>query len=170
MAPNIQKDMNENWETDRNWQPLERANHFTNTDTVAAELACAQNISQEEALKILADYDKDCEYWVNNQYQVQVRFFRDANFAHLNIRRRDGKAIFRDWRHFQWIKNQLIGPECEAVELYPAESRMVDASNKYHLYCSLDPAFRFPFGMKERDVDYTQRGTVAGTKQRPLNK
>jgi hypothetical protein len=41
-----------------------------------------------------------------------------------------------DWREFQRIKNEICGPEREAVELYPAESRLVDTANEYHLWVS----------------------------------
>ena len=39
-----------------------------------------------------------------------------------------------DWLAFQQIKNQLVGPDQEMVELYPAESRMVNCVNMYHLW------------------------------------
>jgi len=157
--------------TDKNWQPLEPAVVPEPPAELVAQAAKALNITEEEARQRMADYEEGTSYWLNNMYQVQMRPFAwmDKQWVHLNIRRRDGKAIFRDWRHFQWIKNQLVGPECEAVELYPAESRMVDSNNKYHLWCCADPTFRFPLGMTDRDVDYTQGGTTAGTKQRPLN-
>ena len=71
---------------------------------------------------------------------------------HLLIGRRDkapvGKERFRD---FQRIKNELVGPECEAVELYPAESRLVDTANQYHLWCFAEEE-RFPFGYTDRLV------------------
>ena len=52
----------------------------------------------------------------------------------LGISALDGTAR-HDWREFQWIKNQLAGEECEAFELYPAESRLLDPSNYYTLWC-----------------------------------
>jgi hypothetical protein len=52
----------------------------------------------------------------------------------------------------QQIKNQLVGEECEAVELYPSESRLVDTCNVTHLWCVTDPAYCFPFGYEEREV------------------
>jgi hypothetical protein len=52
----------------------------------------------------------------------------------LGISSLDGTAR-HDWRDFQGIKNQLAGPECEAFELYPAESRLMDPSNYYTLWC-----------------------------------
>jgi hypothetical protein len=157
------------YKTAPDWKPLERSVvDRAQTPAIIKEIMRVQGVSEAEARRKLEDYERGSEYWINNLYQVQVRYFADMKMAHINIRRRDGKAIFRDWRHFQWIKNQLIGPECEAVELYPAESRMVDASNKYHLWCSTDPAFRFPIGMMERDVDYSRGGDTNGTRQRPL--
>lgn len=39
---------------------------------------------------------------------------------HLSIKRLS-KGVVHDWRELQRIKNELTHPECEAVELYPAE-------------------------------------------------
>jgi len=105
------------------------------------------------------------EYFRNDLYQVEVRRYPDAEMVHLNIRRVDGYPG-RDWRHFQQIKNELVGSECEGVEIYPAESRLTDTSNKYHLYCFTDPTYRIPFGFWDRDV---QPGcdSTPGLRQRP---
>lgn len=70
--------------------------------------------------------------FLSDTHQVNVRD-NDPNFIHLSIKRRD-KAPEHDWRIFQDIKNSLCGPETEALELYPAESRLVDTSNQYHLW------------------------------------
>lgn len=35
----------------------------------------------------------------------------------------------------QAIKNQLAGAECEGFELFPAESRLLDPSNYYTMWC-----------------------------------
>lgn len=115
---------------------------------------------------VIADLEREAnavEYWLNDLYQVAKRDLGEG-CIHLNIRRRDGKVIMRDWRHFQAIKNQLCGEEVEAVELYPAESRLVDTSNKYHLWC-LPPGERFPFGFNKRDV-LNMEGSTNGTRQR----
>ena len=107
------------------------------------------------------------EVYINSRYQVNVtKFMIDEPFGrcfHLSIKTRD-KAPYHDWRDFQRIKNELVGPEYEAVEIYPAESRLVDTSNQYHLWCFLD--FKFPFGYKKREVveDVGDTGAV----QRPF--
>jgi hypothetical protein len=140
------------------WVPLQPANlikKLTKQDVEDA-MAAMPDKTYEEVEKLLEQEVWGVEYWVNDLYQVAKRVLKQdgvpIGMVQLNIRRRDGKPIFRDWRHFQWIKNQLIGEECEAVEIYPAESRLVDTSNKYHLWCFTDPTYRLPFGMQTRDV------------------
>lgn len=126
------------------------------------------NIPRDEALRVLDEEIAKTTTWLNDIYQVAVREYpNDA--VQLNIRRRDGKPIFRDWRHFQQIKNELIGPECEAIELYPAESRKVDTSNKYHLWAVRDPTFRFPVGFQKRDVSDDDGRREPGLRQRRLD-
>lgn len=56
-----------------------------------------------------------------------------ADALHLSIHDRP-RSTRHDWREFQRIKTELVGPEREAVELYPAESRLLDTSNEYHLW------------------------------------
>jgi hypothetical protein len=149
------------------WMPLARSNDFR---PVRPELVKhtmeTMNLDEAAARKLLDDDVSKCETWINDLYQVQKRYHEDG-LVHLNIRRRDGAPVIRDWRHFQLIKNQLIGEECEAVELYPAESRKVDSANKYHLYGIADPTYRFPFGWEERDVSYEENRNVPGMRQRP---
>jgi len=86
----------------------------------------------------------------------------------LSIKRQDRESI-HDWRELQQIKNELVGPEHEAVELYPAESRCVDAANQYHLWVILDPTYRFPFGFRERMVSGSKEAEEIGAKQRPFD-
>jgi len=89
------------------------------------------------------------QVFINNVYRVQLR--RELPFVQLTIARLDGKPC-KEWRHFQQIKNELVGPEFEAVELYPAESRLVDMDNEYHLWVNADPKFRFQMGYQKRHV------------------
>jgi len=52
----------------------------------------------------------------------------------ITVQRLDGQPA-RDWRDLQRIKNELVGAEREAVELYPQESRLMDMSNTTHFVC-----------------------------------
>jgi hypothetical protein len=114
--------------------------------------------------QVLADEDGTMgELYENSAYQVILRRRSVEPFGacvHLTIRAVDGSAR-HDWRDFQRIKNELVGPEAEAVELFPAESRLVDTANHYHLW--VFPDYRFPFGMQTREVS----GPQPGVDQRP---
>ncbi len=81
------------------------------------------------------------EIWFNDIYHVTVRrlnkdpvFGSEGGMIQLGINTHAGDTR-HDWREFQAIKNQLAGAECEAFELYPAESRLLDPSNYYALWC-----------------------------------
>lgn len=145
------------------WQPLRPATTGAKfAPEIVAHTMKTYNLDEAAARQKLAAYDDESEYWINDIYQVQVRRYSD--FTHINIRRRDGGTILRDWRHFQQIKNELLGPECEAVELYPAESRKWDEANKYHLF-GLSDGSRFPFGFDDRFVSF-DGGEAKGMRQR----
>lgn len=81
----------------------------------------------------------------------------------ISFKRVDREPIF-DWRIKQEIKNALVGPEREACELFPAESRLVDESNQYHLW-ALPEGMAFPFGYQKRSVTVFVLGK---SKQRPF--
>jgi len=87
------------------------------------------------------------EVFLNDVYQVSCSHIKIFDYpgVHLSIKRID-RAPLHDWRELQQIKNELVGPEYEAVELYPAESRVVDTANQYHLWVIIKPGIRFPFG------------------------
>lgn len=108
-------------------------------------------------------------------YQVQVRWGHDSpevadtgsgfpEMVWLSIKRID-KGPLHDWRHLQEIKNMIVGPEHEGVELYPAESRLTDTANQYHLWVLRSPEVRFPFGFDRRLVQ--DEPTVGNSVQRP---
>ena len=100
-----------------------------------------EKISREQARKIYRE-QLSSEYYQNDKYLVAVRATED--FTHLSIRRLD-RGHAKDWREFQQIKNELLGEDIEAVELYPKQSRVVDAANQYHLW-ALPKGEMFPIG------------------------
>lgn len=75
----------------------------------------------------------DC--FVNNRYSVQVSLLATdiGLITHLWIRAHDG-TMPRAWRDLQRIKNELVGPERLAVEVFPPESELVDSANMAHLW------------------------------------
>ena len=103
------------------------------------ETAIAKHITKAE----------NAETWMNSTYVATVHDVPTSSgwpaMKQLSIRRIDRKVI-RDWRHLQQVKNDIFSNENEAVELYPAASRVVDTANSYHLFVIVEPGVKFPFG------------------------
>jgi hypothetical protein len=154
----------------RHWRPLIRINRDDFKPIPSELLAYTMreyNLDEAAAIALLNKEHDKCVFWINDLYQVAVTpCGPDDQCLHINIRRRDG-GMFKDWRHFQQIKNEVAGPEREALEIYPAESRKVDSSNKWHLWV-LPEGSQFGLGWTERDVSYNECRNVPGMRQRPL--
>lgn len=58
-------------------------------------------------------------------------------------------AIEPTWAERQRIKNELLGRERVAVEVFPAMSQLVDAADCYHLWL-LPAGFALPFGLHDQ--------------------
>lgn len=84
------------------------------------------------------------EIWTNSRYLV-LKAALPNGMIYLSIKRHDQSAI-RSWRDLQRVKNELVGPECEGVEIFPAESRKMDEANQFHLWVNPDPSWRFALG------------------------
>lgn len=135
---------------------LRRGNTFCLPKSEHIAWALRQGVSPVEAEQSYNDLLK-CTTYLNDEYVVLVRPApADMNpqdirgLLWLSIRRQDRQPI-RSWRDLQDIKNQILGTEAEAVELFPAESRKVDAVNQYHLFGSLSMRVPFGFGMQQRE-------------------
>jgi hypothetical protein len=93
---------------------------------------------------------------VNSRYEVWIYEWPDGDrpegppVLQLSIKRRDRSPV-RRWRDLQRIKNECAGPLTEGCELFPSESRLVDTSNQFHIWC-LPAGLRFPFGYRDRPV------------------
>ena len=112
------------------------------------------SITREQAKKVVREESR-AEMWFNDIYTVLFRSGKDADqfvgleewhgqCAYISIRRNDREPV-DSWRDFQEIKNQLAGPNREAVQLYPNEDRLTDTANQYHLWV-LPEGFIFPMG------------------------
>lgn len=97
-------------------------------------------------------FEDSAEVLINSRYKVAK--YDDGEIIHLSIKRLDGQAL-QDWRELQRIKNELLGEEIEAVQLHPAESRLLDMCDQVHLWALKEG--RFSFGFEERIVS---EGTV----------
>ena len=103
-----------------------------------------KTISQELKKNCLAFWKEDLasEYFQNDTYHIRKQRLSEkytnidqkTEPTWLSIKRHDREA-FHDWRVMQEIKNAICGDEWEGIEIYPAESRLVDTCNQYHLIC-----------------------------------
>ena len=107
----------------------------------------AYGITRKEA-KLQYNRLKEDIIFVNDKYQVNLDESPHnrvhPQLVHLSIKRLDKEPI-HDWRDLQTIKNLICGEDCEAFELYPAESRVVDVANQFHLFV-LPPGSTIPCG------------------------
>jgi hypothetical protein len=103
--------------------------------------AAAERYEPMDEFALAGRMSDGAEHWENSRYNVTVRkhdtdpvFGSRYGMIQLGISAADGTAR-HDWRDFQAIKNRFAGNEAEAFELYPAESRLIDPSNYYVLWC-----------------------------------
>lgn len=90
------------------------------------------------------------EFWrpksfLNNRYAVQFSDVRTdwGVVVHLWIRRHDG-TMPRSWSDLQRIKDELVGEDRVAVEVFPDAIRLVDSADMAHLWV-LPKDFVLPF-------------------------
>lgn len=133
--------------------------------------------SSNKVIELYKEVNPSEELWANDLYLVNVRRdvpcdgIKDDNgnpvlLTHLSIKNKDRSAKV-DWRNFQYIKNQIVGEENEGCELYPAESRLVDGANQFHIWCFQNPEMKFPFGFNGGRV-ISERAFIDGQTQRPF--
>ena len=148
----------------REWLPLQLTAPLPKSAEFVASLPELHRKVYEDEQRL---YDEGKQHMWQNDLYVVISKVEDNGFTWLSIRRQDRKPI-RDWRHFQRIKNELCGPEREAVELFPAESRLVDAANQYHLWVWPEGE-HVPLGWEvERMVTGSAEAAAIGAVQREV--
>jgi len=128
-----------------------------------------------EAAAVQVEQMKRQSVYMNDLYQVNAQVVAmpfgavAGDMMWLSIKRRD-KAPVHDWRDLQTVKNLIVGPEHEGFEVYPAESRLVDTANQYHLWVFLDPKVRLPVGFREREIMGAEQAAAVGATQRDFQR
>lgn len=156
------------------WHELEIPKKTDKENQEIIEKAIRAGMTRELAEESVRTYKHDKMY-ANAYYTVFVTPQLKADgskpnplMVHISISNKK-KGTVHDWRDLQQIKNDLVGKQYEAVELYPAEDRLVDMANQYHLWCVADEKFRFPFGFNQGRVTSNEQPTNVG-KQRETPK
>lgn len=155
------------------WTPFERATSFNRemSEEEMKNMARKTGKTLYDVRRLYEEVKKDRIY-LNSRYQVNIRDIPGApgwpDMVHLSIKRLDKDRIGRErYRDFLRIKNELVGPEHEGVELYPAVSRNVDTSNQYHIWVIAEPGVTWPFGFAEGLTLGDTTGT--GARQHPFD-
>jgi len=155
--------------------------HKNGIEVTWRTLADDYTISKSKAKALLRSL-KDDEIWTNNIYQVNVRrrtgqgYFDGSNEVYNGFPKENGEVVWlsikrldkdtiHDWRDLQQIKNEVVGEEAEAIEIYPAESRKMDVANQYHLFAFTT---QIPIGFVGRAVESSTKAEQVGAKQRAL--
>lgn len=120
------------------WTPMEEASPVPfSKEQEAGHLAELRKEDPTMTVERMRAALAEGKLWKNNLYTVAVydngEDGKGGRFLHLSIKRND-REVIHDWRHLQRIKTEICGPEAEGMELYPAESRVVDMANQYHLW------------------------------------
>ena len=146
----------------REWTPFERALPMHKEE--------ARAVDPKAYDAMLAEFDSgECVLFHNSMFHVHLRYLHGAGnkdgWLHLSIRHNDRRPV-RDWRQFQRIKNELAGDEREALEIYPAETRLIDEANSYHLWV-MPKGEKVPVGWDVGRVTMTaDEASQAGARQR----
>ena len=145
----------------RKWEPMKETSAVRSSGEIGSKMADLEDDMKSEDRKLHA----------NNRYTVHKETvpperhgFGDVELTWLSIKPNDDSHR-HDWREFQKIKNELCGPEREAMEVYPAESRLVDGANQFHLWV-LPEGCSVPCGWWDRIV--VEENTTQFGSQRPF--
>ena len=122
---------------------------------------------QDVKIRLMREYIQ--ETWQNDIYIILVYRNEAADdMVHdpeykgkctwLSIRRRDRRPV-NNWQDMQTIKNRLCGTECDAIQIFPKESKMVNTSNQYHLIV-MPEEVNIPFGWQARFVKKENRNST----------
>lgn len=91
-------------------------------------------------------YEDECPKYAVMTREIKTRW---GKVIHAGMRNTEGTDI--PWAEKQFIKNSLFGKEKVAIEVFPKESRLVDAAMFYHLWIFEDTNFELPFGIHDLD-------------------
>lgn len=143
------------------WTPFEDVTHLLSSP-LARQLGITDPVVVAKMQAMSGMGNAKTRVYQNSRYIVHVTPVEPG--FRLSIRTLQNDAR-HDWREYQRIKNELCGPEYEAIEVYPAESRLVDTANQFFLFV-LPEGVRIPVGFDRRAV-MRPDNTVPGANQRP---
>ena len=116
------------------WQPLVKDPDWARESKRAEVMKMARTQFPDLSDKAIDGLMSD-ETWGNDRYTVSGHLLdgkRDG-FVEIAVHNHN-RTPHVPWRHLQQIKNEVVGPDREAVQLFPAEDRLLDTANEYWIY------------------------------------
>ncbi len=83
--------------------------------------------------------------------QVVVSYTSLGPVNHLKVRRHDGRTNRLTWDKLMEIKNEMLGEEACAIELFPREGDVVNEANIRHLWELPEGVLPEGYGLQKRD-------------------
>ena len=83
--------------------------------------------------------------------QVVVSYTPLGPVNHLKIRRHDGGTNRLTWDELMVIKNEMLGEDACAIELFPRDCDVVNEANIRHLWELPEGVLPEGFGLHKRD-------------------
>ncbi len=83
--------------------------------------------------------------------QVVVTYTSIGPVSHLKVRRHDGKTNRLTWDELMVIKNEMLGEDVLAVEIFPRDCDVVNEANVRHLWELPDGFLPRGFGLQRWD-------------------
>ena len=71
--------------------------------------------------------------WITNDRLYLIYYDEIDKFRHLRVTRMDDNPIHNYMDLFQ-IKNDLLGEDIQAIEVYPKKQNFKDGSHTYHIW------------------------------------
>lgn len=93
--------------------------------------------------------------FVNDFYIVQIYDFVSELGPMVHLAVRGVNQGEPPWRDMQRIKNELVSPVREAVQVYPKQADVTDVAPMYHLFV-LPETWPIPFGL-HRECGFVPR-------------
>ena len=91
-------------------------------------------------------FEKYIKCFVNKQSKIKVirsitTLENGSRWIHVSCSKKIGQIV---WKDLQSVKNQFIGSEKEAIQVFPKIRNLIDISDCYHLWSLLDGEFCIP--------------------------
>jgi hypothetical protein len=155
----------------KEWTPLQKASALPKTADqlrVMAEEASRSAGREVTPAEIEAEY-MNADLWMNDVYQVDRRDCgpdpAEGRMIWLSIKRNRPASRSTTGAISSGSSRSSCGAEAEGVELYPAESRVVDTANQYHLWAFTKAKIEVGWQRGERMTP--EQADRVGAKQRP---